>query len=50
MRTPLGASSLSLGEWMQKLFDEKLALQKQMLMEGKQLAEVIAALPTDHTP
>ncbi|MEM9072870.1 MAG: PEGA domain-containing protein [Myxococcota bacterium] len=39
----LAVSPLSLGEWMQSLFDEKLAQQKQMLQEGRQLAEVIAA-------
>ncbi len=36
-------SPLSLGEWMQGLFSEKLEQQKQMLQEGRQLAEVIAA-------
>ncbi|HJL27072.1 MAG TPA: serine/threonine-protein kinase, partial [Polyangiaceae bacterium LLY-WYZ-15_(1-7)] len=39
----LAVSPLSLGEWMQSLFDEKLAQQKQMLQEGRQLAEVLAA-------
>jgi len=39
----LAVSSISLGEWMQDLFAEKLAQQKQMLQEGRQLAEVIAA-------
>jgi len=39
----LAVSPLSLGEWMQHLFDEKLAQQKQMLQEGRQLAEVLAA-------
>ena len=39
----LKVSALSLGAWMQHLFAEKLASQKQMLAEGKQLAEVIAA-------
>ena len=38
----LAVSPLSLGEWMQSLFDDKLAEQKQMLQEGRQLAEVIA--------
>ena len=38
----LAVSALSLGEWMQSLFDEKLAQQKQMLQEGRQLAEVLA--------
>jgi serine/threonine-protein kinase len=39
----LAVSPLSLGEWMQGLFSEKLEQQKQMLQEGRQLAEVIAA-------
>jgi serine/threonine-protein kinase len=39
----LAVSALSLGEWMQMLFAEKLAQQKQMLAEGRQLAEVLAA-------
>ncbi len=39
----LAVSPLSLGEWMQSLFSEKLSQQKQMLQEGRQLAEVIAA-------
>ncbi len=36
-------SPLSLGQWMQTLFEEKLAQQKKLLQEGRQLAEVIAA-------
>ncbi len=40
-------SPLSLGEWMRTLFDEKLAQQKQMLQEGRQLAEVLAAQSSD---
>ncbi len=36
-------SPLTLSSWMQHLFGEKLAQQKQMLSEGRQLAEVIAA-------
>ena len=43
----LAVSALSLGEWMQSLFDEKLAQQKQMLQEGRQLAEVLAAEAQD---
>lgn len=39
----LAVSALSLGEWMQDLFDDKLAQQKQMLQEGRQLAEVLAS-------
>ena len=38
----LAVSTLSLGEWMQDLFKEKLAQQKRMLQEGRELAEVIA--------
>ena len=43
----LAVSALSLGEWMQDLFDDKLAQQKQMLQEGRQLAEVLAAEETE---
>ncbi len=39
----LKVSPLSLGSWMQQLFEDKLATQRQMLQEGRQLAEVIAA-------
>jgi serine/threonine-protein kinase len=39
----LKVSSLSLANWMQKLFEEKLAQQREMLAQGLQLAEVIAA-------
>ncbi|MBN8616589.1 MAG: serine/threonine protein kinase [Deltaproteobacteria bacterium] len=39
----LKVSPLSAGEWMQRLFAEKLSTQKQMLAEGRQLADVIAA-------
>ncbi len=39
----LKVSSLSLGSWMQDLFREKLDQQKQLLQEGRQLADVIAA-------
>jgi len=38
----LAVSAISLGEWMQDLFKEKLDQQKRMLQEGRQLAEVIA--------
>ncbi len=38
----LAVSSISLGEWMQMLFAEKLEQQKQLLLEGRQLAEVLA--------
>ncbi len=43
----LAVSALSLGEWMQDLFDDKLAQQKQMLQEGRQLAEVLASEETE---
>ena len=39
----LKVSALSLGAWMQSLFADKLEQQKQLLTEGRQLAEVIAA-------
>jgi serine/threonine-protein kinase len=39
----LKVSSVSLGEWMEDLFRDKLDQQKQLLQEGRQLAEVIAA-------
>ncbi|MFN9810078.1 MAG: protein kinase domain-containing protein [Deltaproteobacteria bacterium] len=39
----LKVSPLSAGEWMQRLFAERLAQQKQLLAEGRQLADVIAA-------
>ncbi|WP_157069376.1 serine/threonine-protein kinase [Sandaracinus amylolyticus] len=39
----LKVSPLSLAAWMQQLFGEKLQQQRQMLQEGRQLAEVIAA-------
>ncbi|MDP3275628.1 MAG: serine/threonine-protein kinase [Deltaproteobacteria bacterium] len=35
-------SNLSLGNWMQMLFEERLAAQREALMEGKQLADVLA--------
>jgi serine/threonine-protein kinase len=38
----LAVSPISLGEWMQMLFAEKLAQQKQLLMEGRQLAEILS--------
>ncbi|MDQ3035744.1 MAG: PEGA domain-containing protein [Myxococcota bacterium] len=39
----LKVSAISLGAWMQQLFQEKLDQQRKMLQEGRQLAEVIAA-------
>ncbi|GAC1571694.1 MAG: hypothetical protein NVS3B20_03650 [Polyangiales bacterium] len=39
----LPVSSIALAEFMKMLFDEKLAAQKEALMEGRQLADVIAA-------
>ncbi len=38
----LVVSTLSLGEWMRDLFDDKLAQQKKLLQEGRQLAEVLS--------
>jgi serine/threonine-protein kinase len=38
----LRVSSIALSEFMQRLFEEKLATQKQALLEGKQLADIIA--------
>lgn len=38
----LKVSALELGTWMRSLFQEKLDQQKQMLQEGRQLAEVLA--------
>ena len=43
----LKVSSISLGEWMQSLFKEKLDEQKEMLQQGRQLAEVLAAQVAD---
>lgn len=46
----LAVSTLSLANWMQFLFEEKLAHQKEALLQGKQLADVIAAeSPEDYT-
>ena len=42
-KAQLKVSALSLGAWMQDLFQEKLAQQNQLLQEGRQLAEIIAA-------
>ncbi|MFO0559785.1 MAG: serine/threonine-protein kinase [Polyangiales bacterium] len=36
-------SNLSLGNWMQMLFEERLAAQREALLQGKQLADVLAA-------
>ena len=36
-------SQVSVTKWMQNLFDEKLAQQKEALQDIKQLADVIAA-------
>ncbi|MEM9191585.1 MAG: serine/threonine-protein kinase [Myxococcota bacterium] len=41
----LAVSPLSLGEWMRGLFAEKLQEQKELLSQGRQLAEVIASQP-----
>ncbi len=45
----LAVSSLSLGKFMQDLFEEKLAQQKKMLQEGRQLAEVLTAYGDDRS-
>ncbi len=39
----LPVSSIALAEFMKSLFEEKLAAQKEALMQGRQLAEIIAA-------
>jgi serine/threonine protein kinase len=39
----IGVSPVSLTRWMQSLFEEKIALQKEALQDVKQLADVIAA-------
>jgi hypothetical protein len=39
----LPVSSIALAEFMKMLFEEKLAAQKEALMQGRQLAEIIAA-------
>jgi serine/threonine-protein kinase len=36
-------SNLALGNWMQMLFEERLAAQREALLQGKQLADVLAA-------
>ncbi len=38
----LKVSPLSLASWMQTLFEDKLAQQRQLLQDGRQLAEVLA--------
>jgi serine/threonine-protein kinase len=38
----LPVSSIALAEFMKGLFDEKLAAQKEALMQGRQLAEIVA--------
>ena len=39
----LPVSSIALAEFMKMLFEEKLAAQKEALMQGRQLADIIAA-------
>jgi eukaryotic-like serine/threonine-protein kinase len=39
----LKLSALALGAWMSQLFSEKLAEQKELLAQGRQLADIIAA-------
>jgi len=36
-------SNLAFGNWMQMLFEERLAAQREALLQGKQLADVLAA-------
>jgi len=43
----IAVSTLTLGSWMQMLFEEKLAAQREALLQGKQLADVIAAEEPD---
>ena len=40
-------STVALGNWMQMLFEEKLAAQREALLQGKQLADVIASEEPD---
>ena len=41
-RERLGVSTIALSQFMQGLFEDKLASQKQALLQGKQLADIIA--------
>jgi serine/threonine-protein kinase len=41
-RERLGVSTIALPQFMQALFEEKLASQKEALLQGKQLADIIA--------
>jgi serine/threonine-protein kinase len=41
-RERLGVSTIALSQFMQGLFEEKLATQKEALLQGKQLADIIA--------
>jgi serine/threonine-protein kinase len=41
-RERLGVSTIALSQFMQALFEEKLATQKEALLQGKQLADIIA--------
>ena len=48
----LPVSSIALAEFMKSLFEEKLAAQKEALMQGRQLADIIASEinhQTEHT-
>ncbi len=45
----LPVSSIALAEFMKSLFEEKLAAQKEALMEGRQLADVLASEVQIHT-
>jgi serine/threonine-protein kinase len=42
----LAASTIGLSQFMQSLFEEKLAVQKEAVLQGRQLADVIALEPS----
>jgi len=46
-RERLGVSTIALSQFMQGLFEEKLATQKEALLQGKQLADIIALQSPD---
>jgi serine/threonine-protein kinase len=46
-RERLGVSTIALSQFMQSLFEEKLATQKEALLQGKQLADIIALQAPD---
>jgi serine/threonine-protein kinase len=49
-RERLGVSTIALSQFMQTLFEEKLATQKEALLQGKQLADIIALQTPDSPP